>query len=233
MDKNVKIWRYMDIAKYISLLEFNSLFFPRSDLFEDSYEGATSHANKLLRHFYYKDNSIPSQAFTYISKHNEWSRQWTYISCWHMNEDESEAMWKLYTKGSDSIAVQSRFNLLSENLPDSVFLGVVNYINYETDWLPEGNAFWPFVHKRKAFEHERELRGVIQKYPFLDNQIERWKINDEYGVLIPVDLHKLIESVYVAPTATKWFESIVTSITTKYGYTFKINQSELAIKPEF
>lgn len=52
-DKNVKIWRYMDFTKFVSLLETESLFLSRVDKFEDPYEGATSHANANMRpHIY-------------------------------------------------------------------------------------------------------------------------------------------------------------------------------------
>lgn len=34
-----KLWRYMDLAKFFSVLEMSSLFFTRIDHFKDSYEG--------------------------------------------------------------------------------------------------------------------------------------------------------------------------------------------------
>ena len=37
---NTNPWRYMDLAKFLSLLESNSLFFTRLDHFQDPFEGA-------------------------------------------------------------------------------------------------------------------------------------------------------------------------------------------------
>ena len=37
---NAKLWRYMDLAKFLFLLENSSLFFTRLDHFKDKFEGA-------------------------------------------------------------------------------------------------------------------------------------------------------------------------------------------------
>ncbi len=34
------IWRYMDFPKLLCILEYKTLYFSRSDLFEDTHEGA-------------------------------------------------------------------------------------------------------------------------------------------------------------------------------------------------
>ncbi len=34
-NENAKVWRYMDISKFIWLISNNKLYFPRSDLLED------------------------------------------------------------------------------------------------------------------------------------------------------------------------------------------------------
>ena len=37
---DLTLWRYMDLAKFLSLLDESSLYFTRIDHFNDSYEGA-------------------------------------------------------------------------------------------------------------------------------------------------------------------------------------------------
>ena len=39
-DDNSIIWRFLDLAKFISLLKENALFMTRADKFEDQFEGA-------------------------------------------------------------------------------------------------------------------------------------------------------------------------------------------------
>ena len=34
------IWRYKDLAKFVSMLQTSSLYFPRADLLDDPHEGA-------------------------------------------------------------------------------------------------------------------------------------------------------------------------------------------------
>jgi len=36
----MKVWRYIDLAKFVSMLETQSIYFSRMDLFSDPFEGA-------------------------------------------------------------------------------------------------------------------------------------------------------------------------------------------------
>lgn len=40
-DEHTTIWRYMDFTKFVSLLDKKTLYFTRSDKFDDKFEGAT------------------------------------------------------------------------------------------------------------------------------------------------------------------------------------------------
>src|SRR6202040_560368 len=51
-----------------------------------------------------------------------------YVNCWHMNEYESDAMWRLYSTANETICVQSTFKRLAEGLSSYVSAGEVNYI---------------------------------------------------------------------------------------------------------
>ena len=41
------------------------------------------------------------------------------INCWHMNDFESEAMWKLYLKSNEGIAIQSTYQRLIDSLSNT------------------------------------------------------------------------------------------------------------------
>ena len=45
-DRNIKIWRYMDLTKLVAFLETGSLYFARADTFGDPYEGSWTRLNK-------------------------------------------------------------------------------------------------------------------------------------------------------------------------------------------
>ena len=44
-------------------------------------------------------------------------RRFTLVNCWHENQDESDAMWKLYSGVEDGIAIKTDFQSLSKSLP--------------------------------------------------------------------------------------------------------------------
>jgi hypothetical protein len=228
----------MDLSKYLSLLDSSALFFSRADYLRDPYEGATSHANRIIRPTVYQD-SIPHSAFEAVSSLQQWARQWTFINCWHMNESESDAMWRIYARTSDAVAIQSTFARLKGVLSGRAFLGVIKYIDYNTEWMPEGNTFYPLVHKRKAFEHERELRALIQELPSKSDPSGSattaiYRIpNGEAGRVVPIQILELIERVYIAPTAPAWFRDIVRSISARYEIDVPVEQSALDTIPEF
>lgn len=237
-DPNVKIWRYMEFTKLVSLLESKSLFLSRSDKFEDRYEGSWSKANLswLPKRLVPDLCTLDSDSDLVLSarKVAEKMRAWTYVNCWHINQRESAAMWKLYSRTDEAVAIQSTYLKLHQALPESTYLGKVKYIDYDTQEMPEGNLFWPYVHKRLSFEHERELRIVSADLPLTEKgEFDLDRINESAGKFIGVSLENLIENIYISPTAPLWFSDLVKSITSRYGYSFNVHQSDINRAPVF
>lgn len=204
-NENILLWRYMDFTKFIALISSKSLFFCRADLFADPFEGSYSKANLMMRQYVYKDMK-PEQFLnmtTQMANYAKWVREWTYINCWHANNYESAAMWDLYTKTNEAVAIVTDYKGLKAVLPEKAYLGLVNYIDYEKEWLPEGNSFYPFTHKRKSFEHEKEVRAIIQELPIQGKKITVGKKNSISGININIDISNLIQKIYVSPTDRK------------------------------
>lgn len=122
-DPNIKVWRYVDFSKYVSLLDSGALYFSRADMLGDPYEGANSHINRVMWPMVY-EGKIPIPTLEGVSSYHEFERQWTLINCWHMNEHESDAMWKLYARTCDAVAIQSTYIRLHNELPAGTFVGV-------------------------------------------------------------------------------------------------------------
>ena len=227
----------MDFTKFVWMLEHRSLYFARSDLLGDPFEGSYSRANIEFRPQVYKemfeDIGKLDKTFRMFSEYYQLMRKWIFINCWHMNDHESAAMWKLYSQSKESISIQSTFKRLRDCLPDNVDIGTVRYIDYESDWLPEGNLFYPFFHKRKSFEHERELRAVIADWPISQEQIEIHRVQTEKGKSLEVDLDILVEKLYVAPYAAVWFKELVERIASTYLDEKPVVQSSLSDSPVF
>lgn len=162
----IPIWRYIDLAKFLSLLESQALYFARADQMDDKFEGSTSEPSiaefrEMLRPY------VSTEAFA--SQRGQESemfqniRRYVYMSCWHMNEHESYAMWSIYqNRQAMGLAIRSTYQRLSESLTDEipVFIGQVKYIDYAADRIAPGNFFYRFLHKRKSFDFERELRAI-------------------------------------------------------------------------
>lgn len=224
---NMTIWRYLDFTKFVSLLDKQALFFCRADKMDDKFEGSHPKAElpirtKNLESVFLKD---VSEAFRLI-------REFTAVNCWHINRYESFAMWKLYLKSSEGIAIRSTFRRLRDSLKDKqhdIYIGKVQYIDYEKD-IFLGLVLSPFVHKRKSFDHEKELRAIIQEMPKPGLYSED-KRPFENGLYVPVDLDLLINEIYLAPTSPPWIKELVESVSMKYGLKKKVRQSELDEPP--
>jgi len=231
-NENTKIWRYMNFTKFVSLLDTKSLFFSRSDKLGDPFEGSVSKANVNLRPTVYP--GIPEMTLNQSSEYAEKLRFHTYLNCWHMNEDESVAMWKIYAKNNTGIAIQSTYQRLVDVLKDDdeVYIGAVNYIDYVEDWLPEGFASWQYVHKQNSFKYENELRAVIQKIPHRSKGTDI-NIPGPLGINISIKIENLIEDIYISPTSPEWFHSLINSILEKYEWNKKAIFSKLSNTPVY
>lgn len=243
-NEEVKVWRYMDFTKLISLIDSRRLFFTRADKFNDPFEGSypkiNVHARSHLPDEMTKgmsDEQIKNLTES-LKQSGEINKNWpryTAINCWHMNNHESAAMWDLYLKSNEGVAIQSTYSKLKKSLTDEqdTYLGVVKYIDYDTEHLDSGNILSPFVHKRKSFEHEREVRALNLKWPAGDKGMDFTQETIDFGVEIKTDLEVLIEKIYVAPNSPEWFAELVRSAVNRYGYKFKVEHSRLNDSPLF
>lgn len=170
-------------------------------------------------------------------------------NCWHMNESESAAMWRLYARTEEAICIQSTYKRLRESLNEApvkergqLFLGTVEYIDYEGECLPDDNQLHYLVYKRRSFEHERELRALVWQTPqFPDGTPIRLPPDlskedfpedlPKQRIWMKLDLARLIESIYVAPSSPNWFRDLVEKVVNRYGLQKPVRQSLLDDSP--
>jgi hypothetical protein len=85
-----------------------------------------------------------------------------YVSCWTFGP-ESEGMWRLYcndgTQGR-GVSLQTTFGALTKSLEahDLVVSRITYRYYHDVDPTPFTDELDPFMHKRKGFEHENEVR---------------------------------------------------------------------------
>jgi len=242
-DENQKVWRYMDFTKLISLLESSSLYFARADKFEDPFEGSYPKEDILAVEDYLNSLKDATEKKKKLYRElwcdsNDLFKKSAFLNCWHLNNHESAAMWKLYLKSNEGIAIQSTYHSLKNAFvsEEKIYLGEVKYIDYETEWLGfPRDGLKPLIHKRKSFDHEKEVRAVVVRNFFenldkINSNMEE-EVNITHGFHIPINLDVLIEKIYVAPNAETWFFDIVKSIIRRYDKSYTVIQSDLYQSP--
>ena len=218
---NAVLWRYMDFTKFVSLLETSALFFCRPDQLGDPFEGSISPATQPIVLGEPQVGSPVKQGTLDV----RWITRGARVNCWHMSEFESEAMWRLYTRERDGVAIKTVFARFKEALvgKESVYVSRVLYQDYRTEHIPFGNGLLPLVHKRISFQHEQEVRAVYFEIP----------AEDATGGYSEVDLLGLVEEIVVAPFAEDWFVDLVRSLAERHGIGDRVRPSTLSDAPKF
>lgn len=228
--------RYMDFAKFVSLLDNQALFFVRADKLSDPYEGAPPDLN--IKHWYqqhsglHKDifNELNVQTMEFFYKNN---RRFSLISCWNESDKDTPALWQEFTQVTYGIAIKTDFQTLKKCFEneDKCSIGRVKYIDYTTDSIPAGNIYYPFMYKRKNFEIEKEVRVIINAWPLGSGYIDATQEICKVGKYYNVDVSVLVKEVIVSPEAENWFVDLVNTMVSRYGLNVPVNQSKLNIKP--
>ena len=168
------------------------------------------------------------------------NRKLVAINCWYKDDSESDSMWQLYLKGAgEGVAIHSTVGRLKDALKDEqrdVHIGCVDYIDYESDEFESLGRFSRFLHKRKGFKCEHELRAMVG----LDTKIQSGEIFDylksdpevEYGLSLSVNLQVLIEEVVIAPGA-EWLELVTLKVINRHGLPVHVRCTQLDADPTY
>jgi hypothetical protein len=130
-----KLWRYLDLFHFLGLLSQQSLYFANLVEFsDDKWEGALPAGMEEALRFMYRDVTLMEEIdpeMLRVFKRSLISLHATYgVNCWHKNQVESVAMWKLYTHGMDGVAIQTTVGRLKTCLspePRPVYIAAVKY----------------------------------------------------------------------------------------------------------
>lgn len=243
----VKICRYMDFVKFMSLLQNRSLYFSRADKFEDLEEGGVPEKNLKqylnMYGFLMKDDKGIFDNLTMEEKKDKLlerymeQRRRTYISCWNKFESESYALWKIYAP-NQGVCIQTTVGKLNETIElydgevykvvylkekdKSTHITVPRFKNKKNVFDMHSENF--FVLKKQAYSYENEIRALIY-----ENDIIR--AGEEEGKTIEIgDLSTFIERIYISPFAEKWFIKLVKDICGKYNIKDCISKSDIQVK---
>lgn len=237
--RQTRIWRYFStVEKFTSMLEQSGLFFARGDRFDDPFEGSLPRLNTETREQVYRELEL-SEDEKVLAREiiDTWSMikrvapKKVAISCWHMNEVESVAMWRGY--GNKGVALSSTFEGLVAGLQgaaDPIHIGVVRYEDYDRFVMPEWDFFGPLLRKRMPYEYERELRAIVRHFYQEPEQLRR---RIEKGISVAVDLQMLIHAVHLPPGADARFAELIATLLSDHGLHVPILPSGMDAKPSW
>ena len=215
------IWRYMDFTKFVSLFMEQSLYFCRVDQLGDPFEGNISRIEyeSVMRYEGPEWDAIRDK----LRRIYREIRETYFVNCWHANENESAAMWSLYSGQYNGVAIRTDFQSLKDSIGIDQFVSFdkVGYRDYKV--LPfEHEMKLPHLSKQIEFQHENEIRAYMGGVD-----------PDQMGISVPVDLCALVKDVVVAPYAEQWFVELVKAIVLMAESQANVYQSQLANAPDF
>lgn len=224
------LWRYMDIWKFESMLRESGIFLARSDLVNDPREASLSFANLRYRAQVYRRERKMARRYASYVRELPTIKRWTYISCWRVDENENERSWTEYADSVQAIAIKTTYRKLLERTA-TIFCAGVEYIDYSDTWVIETDPTYPFTYKARDYEWEREFRIVIQQFPkarlsfddalYFDCTTE----NSNCGLMLRVDLPRLIDKIVVGPNSSKEFYRTVQFLAANHGLAGRVARS--------
>ncbi len=235
----------MDLAKFLQILEDKTLFFSRADKFDDPFEGTSgiTAREKEWDSFYleYFRNAVRNpplgipaplehaaeqnaqQLLASLRASALQDRRSTFVSCWHANSVESEALWRLYCPvGSSGVVVKTTAHRLLSSLDPSapVDMGRVQYVDFRSSFAGLHDRIFC---KRKSLSHEAEVRAVFRSR----------SDEERIGIPVSIDITTLIEQVAPSPFEPTWFPALLRSVVKRFGLGFPVEESELLAQPFF
>lgn len=206
---NQKIYRYLNIKQFISMLENNKTYLTRIIDWEDTWEAP------LKRIPIDSDMEEPNEYFeTY---------DYIYGQCWSKNGD-SDAMWRIYSPNKDGIMIQTTVSRLMDSMElDNVLIAPVIYFSNLQEGLdelyekPYDDHLAGALLKRIAFSHEEEVRLLTIPY---DNVKSK-------NVDVDIDFNRLIEHIILDPRCEDWYLQTIIKYCERIGLTVRPTKSEL------
>jgi hypothetical protein len=194
-----KIWRYMQLDRFFEMLKTRKIHFASANQFHDRFEGAVA-----VQPFGIPIDPRYSELDPIEHAFRELKRL-TKIICWHIEDYESDAMWRLYSGNGKGVAIVSTprkidsaltpYRIKPEYEAEDLWLGNVKYVDLVHERLRD-HTIRRFYFKHNIFSWEQEFRCAISL-----EMAEGFGCQvPEDGISVQVDLLKIIEEVHLGPS---------------------------------
>jgi hypothetical protein len=203
------IWRYMSLTKYVDFLHRRQLYLCRIDKFDDPWEGIWTDA-------YTESSATPNYLDEEKPLMNKFYKRQYIVSCWHMSDFESVAMWKIYCSEDDGVAIKSTIGSLIRSLDidqsQKIHIGQVSYIADHSTYKKKESPtnYWgplpEICKKRKFFEYENEVRIIQDNYSNPELESSYANLSFEF-----------INEIRLSPRMGEMFLDTVKAVSEKFG----------------
>jgi hypothetical protein len=216
-----KVWRYMSFSRFAWLLQKKQLWLSRADLLGDPWE--ISLAGNQLEHVISRHppttlplpDLMPETAMQQSERIIKMWRRQTFVNCWSASEHESHALWRIYCRSADGVAVQTTL----ARLRASVSGLAVHRVTYETPGSRRQTPSLPdlVAKKRPMFAYEQEVRIVLSTEGKGGSDTEQ----EALGHGLEWDPEKSVEWIRIHPEADYSFMKTVTAMVELYAPVLK------------
>jgi hypothetical protein len=204
-----RVWRYMAIDRFESLLKTSCIYFARGDRFEDPWESRFTGGQ---RGFSESDKRVfegfgLSMTFEDAVATHENHRKCIFVSCWHRARRESARMWHEYAKTQESVAVMTTVRTLEKFLPKNILKCAVKYHDdgFARSTVFGYNALAFCKPVSLVWENEfRMVRGLVE-----GDSVSHVDADKDFGRLVPIKLKRDIDRVITHPLASPDFKNHV------------------------
>lgn len=234
-DKSKWLWRYMDLSKFVHLLNRKAIFFTNANRFEDKREGLL-HTPRNVRAMNILAKMAEIQDENSYKDPNEWQRtlrDQMAVSCWTQASSESVALWKMYTNGIDGVCIRTNLDTLLEQF-NSEKIPVLLHKKVTYSGLGKIDELDAFFRKTPEWAFESEYRflvnmaGGLNMNAFKPNENEPSFFGFRSGVYVPVEPLQVIKEIRVHYQAPNWIYEDIKALTKNFLGTDQIvNRSEL------
>jgi hypothetical protein len=211
-----KIWRFMNLFKFESLINTKTLHFARIDQFKDKLEGITPISSiESIKSDSQRTKEENNETLRMYKIRMENNRKSSFACCWHINDTVNYDLWNEYGGGSNqSIAIQTNAAKLDKVLKKTGFPVLNEPIQYFEEPYFNQNVYWfPTLFKRAEYNHEREFRSILFVHGFELN-----------GLNIKINPEELIRKIYVHPDASKDFFKKIRFMVKESGLRIPVTQ---------
>jgi hypothetical protein len=204
------IWRYFKFGRFVDILKTHGLWFSRPFQFEDQWEGLFPPSYARRTRQYAEANDIPFEEFDREFRRRILRHRYAYfVNCWHLNDHESDAMWRLYALPKTGIAIQSTVGDVKECLRPHKSGKVIYYDPSHEVLNP--TIFGPddILFKRDSFWWEQEYRFWFKDDELLDRIEAGTEFREEdlspRRLFLISNMQRLINKIVIAPGASEEF----------------------------